>query len=240
MQIRRLLIGLLLLAGGFEASAQSVLRLVPQAIVETLDPVWTTATETSSHGYMIYDVLFALDGSLRPKPQMVETWSKSGDGMVWRFSLRPGLTFHDGTPVEAKDAVQSLKRWAVRMVSGMTLMQHVQEVAVTGPLDFEIRLKSPFAPVLEQLSNPAVPLFVMREEEAKTDPFKQIEKRIRLRPVHLRQGRLGAGQQGRLQAVHQLRAAAQSRPTDSPAARSPRSIASSGFGSRIPRRRRRR
>jgi peptide/nickel transport system substrate-binding protein len=160
------------------ASAQSVLRIVPQADLKNLDPVWTTATETSSHGYMIYDVLFALDKSLLPKPQMVESWSKSADGMTWKFKLRPGLAFHDGTPVEAKDAVQSLKRWAVRMVSGMTLMQHVADVVVTSPLEFEIKLKSTFAPVLEQLSNPAVPLFVMREDEAKTDPFKQVEKYI--------------------------------------------------------------
>jgi peptide/nickel transport system substrate-binding protein len=168
----------LLVAGAQAAPAQTVLRLVPQADLKVLDPVWTTATETSSHGYMIYDVLFALDSSLRPRPQMVESWSKSDDGMVWRFSLRPGLVFHDGSPVEAKDAVASLRRWAVRIVSGMTLMQHVQEVVATGTLDFEIRLKSAFAPVLEQLSNPAVPLFVMREEEAKTDPFRQIDKHI--------------------------------------------------------------
>jgi peptide/nickel transport system substrate-binding protein len=116
----------LLVAGAQAAPAQTVLRLVPQADLKVLDPVWTTATETSSHGYMIYDVLFALDSSLRPRPQMVETWSKSDDGMVWRFTLRPGLVFHDGAPVEAKDAVASLKRWAVRIVSGMTLMQHVQ------------------------------------------------------------------------------------------------------------------
>lgn len=179
MRMRSLLLALPLLAAAvLPAAAQSVIRLVPQSDLKVLDPVWTTATETSSHGYMIYDVLFALDGGLRPKPQMVERWSKSDDGMVWRFTLRGGLTFHDGSPVEAKDAVQSLKRWSVRIVSGMTLMRHVEEVVVTGPLDFEIRLKSPFAPVLEQLSNPAVPLFVMREEEARTDPFKQIEKHI--------------------------------------------------------------
>ena len=72
----------LLVAGAQAAPAQTVLRLVPQADLKVLDPVWTTATETSSHGYMIYDVLFALDSSLRPRPQMVETWSKSEDGMV--------------------------------------------------------------------------------------------------------------------------------------------------------------
>ena len=178
-RLRSLLLALPLSAAlALPAAAQSVIKMVPQADLKNLDPVWTTATETSSHGYMIYDVLFALDKGLMPKPQMVESWSKSADGMTWKFKLRSGLVFHDGSPVEAKDAVQSLKRWAVRMVSGMTLMQHVAEVAVTGPLDFEIKLKSTFAPVLEQLSNPAVPLFVMREAEAKTDPFKQIETYI--------------------------------------------------------------
>jgi peptide/nickel transport system substrate-binding protein len=177
--LRPLLLALPLAAAlTLPAAAQSVVRLVPLADLKNLDPVWTTATETSSHGYMIYDVLFALDSKMQPQPQMIDTWSKSPDGMVWKFKLRSGLTFQDGSPVEAKDAVASLRRWAVRMVSGMTLMQHVADVPVTGPLEFEIRLKSPFAPVLEQLSNPAVPLFIMREAEAKTDPFKQIEAYI--------------------------------------------------------------
>jgi hypothetical protein len=38
------------------------LRIVPQADLANLDPVWTTAVVTTSHGYAIFDTLYALDG----------------------------------------------------------------------------------------------------------------------------------------------------------------------------------
>lgn len=160
------------------AHAQSVLRVVPQADLKNLDPVWTTAIITSNHGYMVYDVLFAMDRELVPQPQMVDTYEQSADGLLWKFKLREGLTFHDGSPVEAADAVLSLERWAARMSSGQTLFKTVDEVVTTGPLTFEIRFKSLFGPVLEALANSGNPLVVMREEEARTDPHEQIEEVI--------------------------------------------------------------
>src|SRR2546430_16693783 len=72
------------------AYAQSVLRVVPQADLKILDTVQTTNNITSNHGYMIYDTLFSLDSKLVPKPQMVESYAKSADGLNWSFKLRPG------------------------------------------------------------------------------------------------------------------------------------------------------
>ncbi|MGI9332460.1 MAG: ABC transporter substrate-binding protein [Gammaproteobacteria bacterium] len=165
-----------LVAGSQLAYAQSVLRVVPQADLKNLDPVWTTAIITSNHGYMVYDVLFAMDRELKPQPQMVDTYERSADGLLWTFKLREGLTFHDGSPVEALDAVLSLKRWAARMSAGQTLFNTVDDVVATGPLTFEIRFKSLFGPVLEALANPGNPAVIMREEEALTDPYEQIKE----------------------------------------------------------------
>src|SRR5258706_15595026 len=81
--------------------AESVLRVIPQADLRSLDPVWTTAAITLIHGYLVYDTLFALDGNLRPQPQMVESHEVIADGMSHRFTLRPNLKFTDGTPVTA-------------------------------------------------------------------------------------------------------------------------------------------
>src|SRR5258706_11323122 len=86
----------IVLAGPLCAHAQSVPRLVPQADLKILDTVQTTNNITSNHGYMIYDTLFSLDSKLMPKPQMVESYTRSPDGLTWTFKLRPGLKFHDG------------------------------------------------------------------------------------------------------------------------------------------------
>ena len=172
------LAGVLVAGLASSAGAESVLRIVPQADLKILDTVWTTNNITSNHGYMIYDVLFAPNAKLEYKPQMVDTYSKTADGLVWRFKLRDGLQFSDGSPVQAKDAVASIKRWGDRVPVGKTLLQFAKDVVATGPLTFEIRLDKPFGPVLEVLGTPENPLFIHREKEALTPSDKQITEAI--------------------------------------------------------------
>ena len=49
-----------------------MLRIVPQAGLTSLDPIWTTALVTANHGYNVYDTLYVTDSKLQPQPQMVE------------------------------------------------------------------------------------------------------------------------------------------------------------------------
>ncbi len=63
---------------------------------------------------MIYDTLFSLDADGNIQPQMVDTVTRSEDGMMVTLTLRDGLMWHDGAPVTAEDCVASLKRWAAR------------------------------------------------------------------------------------------------------------------------------
>src|SRR5690348_13590600 len=98
----------------FTASAETVLKAVMHSDVKTLDPIQSAAYITRNFGYMIYDTLFAVDDKFEVKPQMVDSWSTSADGLVWTFKLRDGLEWHDGTPVTADDCIASLKRWSAR------------------------------------------------------------------------------------------------------------------------------
>src|SRR5258707_6539518 len=90
-----------------------VLRVVPHADLSGLDPTVSSDTITADHSYLVYDTLFGLDESMTPRPQMVESFSVSPDKQLYRFTLRDGLLFHDGSPVTAEDCVASIKRWAV-------------------------------------------------------------------------------------------------------------------------------
>jgi peptide/nickel transport system substrate-binding protein len=158
--------------------AETVLKVIPQVDLRSLDPVWTTAAITLIHGYLVYDQLFAMDSKLRPQPQMVERYDASPDGLSWRFTLRSGLTFTDGSPVTARDAVASIRRWGARAVGGQVLLARVGALAAVDERTFSLILKEPFGPLLDVLADPVVPLFVMREQEALTDPFKQIEATV--------------------------------------------------------------
>src|SRR5271167_4114514 len=90
------LLGFAVLAGSPAAAETKVLRVVPHADLTQLDPVFASIVITREYGLMIYEELFAWDSKLQPKPQMVESWSTSPDGLSWRFTLRDGLKFHDG------------------------------------------------------------------------------------------------------------------------------------------------
>ena len=103
------------------ASAQTTLKFVPQADLRILDTAWTTAAITRNHGYLVYEPLFSYDGKNEAKPQAVESWTASPDGLTWTFTLRSGMQFSDGTPITAKDAAASLERWSKRKASGTTM-----------------------------------------------------------------------------------------------------------------------
>ena len=57
-----------------------VLKMVPQANLTSLDPIWTTANVTRNHGYMVYDMLYGMDAQFRPQPQMAEGHVVAEDG----------------------------------------------------------------------------------------------------------------------------------------------------------------
>ncbi len=175
MHRRNLLAGLAAsaLAAPAVAQASSVLRFVPQANLSVLDPIWTTATVTGNHGYYVYDTLYSADSALRPQPQMAEGHQVSDDGRSWRFRLRDGLQFHDGTPVRGQDCIASIRRWAVREPIGQLLARVVDRYVAVDDRTFEIRLIRPFPLMLDALakadsSNP----FIMPERIAATDPMK--------------------------------------------------------------------
>ena len=128
-----------------QAGAQArVLRFVPFVDLSLLDPIATTATPTRNHAFLVYDTLYGIDSAYRARPQMVEGHVVEEDGRLWRLTLRPGLRFHDDTPVLARDCVASIRRWAVRDPFGQALMAATEEVAATDDRTIRFRLKRPF------------------------------------------------------------------------------------------------
>jgi peptide/nickel transport system substrate-binding protein len=176
--MRRLLlasVALLALAAAPLASAQTF-KAVMHSDLKVLDPIWSGAYIVRNHGYMVYDTLFAMDANFQIKPQMVDKWEASADGLTWTFTLRDGLEWHDGKPVTAEDCVASLKRWSARDSMGQKLAQSLQEYKVVDAKTFQIVLKDKFGPVIESIGKPSVVVpFMMPKRVAETDPFKQIE-----------------------------------------------------------------
>src|SRR5436853_644383 len=175
--MRRLAFAAAALAVFSLATAQDkVLRVVPHSNLNILDPIWTTQYMARNHGYMVYDTLFGTDEKNRIQPQMVASWTESPDHGLWSFTLRPGLTFHDGKPVTGEDVVASLERWGKRDAMGQKLMTFVERMDSPQANTFRIFLREACGFVLEALGKPSsnVP-FILPKRIADTPADKQIE-----------------------------------------------------------------
>src|SRR6476659_4593486 len=161
------------------ASAQKVLKFIPQADLRILDPIATTAYITRNHGYMVYDTLFATDAKFQIQPQMVDKWEISSDKLTYAFTLRDGLKFHDGQPVRSADCIASLARWGKRDALGQKLAEATESWSAVNDKTFKLKLKKPFPLTLDALAKPSsnVP-FIMPERVAKTDAYTQITESI--------------------------------------------------------------
>ena len=122
------LIATILLLAGAARAEESTLRAVMNIELQVLDPQVTTATVTRALGYMAYDTLISMDSAGAFHPQMLDNWQRSDDGLTWTFTLRPGLSFHDGSPVTSEDCIASLRRWARTDGFGQRLMAATQDI----------------------------------------------------------------------------------------------------------------
>ena len=87
----------------------NVFRMAPQASVATMDP--HASGDGISRGIIInvYDGLVRLTPKLELEGELAVSWEVVSP-TVWRFKLRPNVTFHDGSPFSADDVVFSFKR----------------------------------------------------------------------------------------------------------------------------------
>ncbi|MBN8874239.1 MAG: ABC transporter substrate-binding protein [Rhodospirillales bacterium] len=163
------------------AIAQPAKKLVfvPQANLTSLDPVWTTATVSRNYAFLVYETLYGMDAKLNAKPQMVSGHTVSDDGKRWTMTLRPGLVFHDGQPVLARDCVVSLQRWMKRDAIGQILAARLEALEAPDDKTLVFRLSKPFAALPYALSKTQPsPAVIMPARLAETDPFKQVTEAI--------------------------------------------------------------
>jgi peptide/nickel transport system substrate-binding protein len=165
------------------ASART-LRFVPQANLANFDPIWGTQYVVRNAAALVWDTLYGLDDKLVPQRQMAESEEVSADGLTWTFKLRPGLKFHDGEPVLAKDVVASLVRWSARDPMGLMIRAIQNELVAVDDRTWLWSLKKPYPKMLLALAKNNAPCsFVMPERIAKTDAFTQITEYVGSGPM---------------------------------------------------------
>jgi peptide/nickel transport system substrate-binding protein len=103
----------------------------------------------------IYDGLVELDTQGAVQPALATAWTISDDNLTWTFTLRDGVTFHDGTAFDAEAVKANFERRLDATAKLGTLGQWepvIAAVNVTGPLEVQIVTKAPAGGLLNLLS----------------------------------------------------------------------------------------
>ena len=77
---------------------------------KTFDPARVSDIYSLSVSQQIFDGLVQYDSALTIVPALAEFWRASREGLVWTFTLRRGVKFHNGREVTAEDVVYSFAR----------------------------------------------------------------------------------------------------------------------------------
>src|SRR6476646_10526741 len=158
MRVMRLAILAAALAVSFGASvhAQTTLRIGLAEDPDILDP----SIARTYVGRIVFsafcDKLFDIDEKLNIVPQLALSHETSADGKEMTIKLRPGVKFHDGEPLDAEAAKFSIERHMTLPTSfRKSELASVDHVEVVDPLTIKLVLKTPFSPLIAQLTDRA-------------------------------------------------------------------------------------
>jgi peptide/nickel transport system substrate-binding protein len=87
----------------------ATLRWANRGDIQTTDPHSQNEGLTNNLNSLVYEFLVGRDKKLNLRPELALSWQQV-DPITWRFKLRPGVKFHDGTPFTADDVVFSFER----------------------------------------------------------------------------------------------------------------------------------
>jgi peptide/nickel transport system substrate-binding protein len=138
------------------AAAQSTLRIGLAEDPDILDPSLARTYVGRIVFASICDKLFDIDEKLNVVPQLALSHETSQDGKTVTIKLRPNVKFHDGEPLDAEAAKFSFERHLTMQGSfRRPEIAAIDKVEVVDPLTIKLMLKSPFSPLIAQLTDRA-------------------------------------------------------------------------------------
>ncbi|WP_395310800.1 ABC transporter substrate-binding protein [Mycobacterium sp. AMU20-3851] len=118
---------------------------------DQLDPHKTSAYFSFEVLENVFDTLVEPDADLVMRPALASSWETSPDQLVWTFHLRPGVTFHDGSPLTAGDVVYSYRRIIDEKLTNSDKFSAVADVSPVDDQTVRITLTRPTPNLLTNL-----------------------------------------------------------------------------------------
>src|ERR1700760_958918 len=139
---------------GANAFAETTLRIGIGEDPDVLDPTLSRTYVGRIVFSAVCDQLFDIDEKLNIAPQLAPSDDNAPDGKAMTIKLRPNVKFHDGEPLDAEAAKYSIERHMTMPGSfRKSELASVDHVEVVDPLTIKIVLKTPYAPLIAQLTD---------------------------------------------------------------------------------------
>ena len=134
-------------------AAQAVgLRIATAFDPQTMDPHALALLYHTRIAHQVYESLLTRDEQFRIEPGLALSWA-AVNPMTWRFRLRPGVTFHDGTPFGVDDATFSIERALAPPSQRAFQLNGVVAAKKVDDATLEVTLAAPDAVFPEKLLN---------------------------------------------------------------------------------------
>ncbi len=172
MKTTTALLSAAIIAGATSMASAETLRWARAGDGLTLDPHAQNEGPTAALNQQMMEALVMRDMTGKIVPALATEWGPSeADPNVWWFTLRQGVTFHDGSAFDSEDVVFSFNRAMTPDSDFKELLASVVEVRATGPYGFEIVTDGP---------NPIMPsnitgLLIMDETWAKANNAVKVQ-----------------------------------------------------------------
>jgi peptide/nickel transport system substrate-binding protein len=184
------------------AQTRREVRIGVPGVPAVLDPATALEGAVPLIARQVFDTLVAYrDGSTDVEPALATHWTVSRDGLVWSFTLRDGVRFHDGTAFTAAEAAASFERqWKpdgglgpANAVAWNALLGGVpgvvKEIRAADARTLQIVLTQPYAPLLTVLAHPGFGIVHAGGADGRlvgTGPYRVVDAapgRIAVEPV---------------------------------------------------------
>ena len=139
------------------------------AATETIDPHFSRSQAARNILMHIYETLVTIDETGAPKLQLAKSLDVSDDFRVYTFTLRQGVTFHNGKEMTSADVRGSLERYA-RVSPEKVRLEPIRSIETPDPYTVVVTLDRSVPSWIELIKSPASPITIIPLEECDKGP----------------------------------------------------------------------
>jgi peptide/nickel transport system substrate-binding protein len=162
-------------AFGFMQAEAKTLRWSSQGDFLTMDPHAQNEALNNAATGQVYEPLINRDKEMKLEPSLATSWKQEGPDR-WRFTLRQGVKFHDGTPFTADDVVFTIQRVMAPTSNFKQYLVGVTEAKKIDDLTVDILTSGPNPVLLQQLTEVRIMNKAWSEKNNVAKPQNFIEK----------------------------------------------------------------